>query len=390
MNPYELFWNYHHHHRLPYSGKDQQYESAQIKSSLADRKTLQLVLMMYKEKGEHPTYLQQLLDDDMNDVCDKLERSTMATPRYAPQNTTVPVPYAPNPETKTGQLGETKSATLKVGTAIPPLTINKGTDPQLKHETKRCQQASVLLCDTLFLGSFHGRRLLSLAKLNNAVVDMEWVRAVASKVVGMDIDGFVMLDNRRPDLEARHVHHHGGVLEFLRLYQSMNDQTVDTFSLEKSDYAIHMQDFRTRMNNHLRRAHSNRRSAAALVRESLSLTMLACAIGVPLRRLYTPAQFMSKWKSFRFFNVNRENVIRTMLRGQLSSEQVVGNETAQLLLNYQRNQELFTVGLDNLNTTQQTVTTYFYNQWYSYPTMPELSTIIIRLNAIKQQCSLHH
>lgn len=389
MNPYELFWHYHHHHQLPYSGKDHQYESSQIKASLADRKTLQLVLMMYKERGVPPTYLQQLLDDDILDVCDKLERAKMVTPRYGPRNT------GPHPletqtlETKTGQVGETKSDTRGGGTAIPSLVINRGTVPPTKQETKRCQHTSVLLCDTLFLGSFHGRRLLSLAKLNKAVVDMEWVRAVASKVVGMDQTGFCMLDERLP-YEDRHVHHHGGVLEFLRLYQSMNDETVDTFSLEKSDYAIHMQDFRTSMNNHLRRGTSHRRSAAALVGESLSLTMLACAIGVPLRKMYTPAHFMSKWKSFRFFNVNRENVIRTMLRGQLGSEQVVGNETAQLLLHYQTNQELFTVGLDNLNTTQQSVTTFFYNQWYSYPTRQELSTIIIRLNAIKQQCSLNH
>tara|TARA_B110000091_G_scaffold130897_1_gene140335 strand:- start:6682 stop:7833 length:1152 start_codon:yes stop_codon:yes gene_type:complete len=380
MNPYELFWNYHHHRRLPYLAQDHQYESSQIKSSLADRKTLQLVLLMYKERGEHPTYLQQLLDDDIVNVCDKLERANLVTPRYVPRNTD-----PPPPETNTGQRGETKSGTLEGGTAIPPLTINRGTVPQTKQETTLCKQTPVLLCDTLFLGSFHSRRLLSLAKLNKAVVDMEWVRAVASKVVGMDETGFCILD-KRPQYEDRHVHHHGGVLEFLRLYLTMNDKTVDTFSLENSDFAIHMQDFRTRMNNHLRRGTSDRRNATSLVGESLSLTMLACAIGVPVRRMYTPANFMSKWKSFRFFNVNRENVIRTMLRGQLNSEQVVGNETAQLLLNYQVNQELFTVGLDNLNTTQQTVTTYFYNQWYSYPTMQELSTIIIRLNAIKQQC----
>ena len=98
---------------------------------------------------------------------------------------------------------------------------------------------------------------------------------------------------------------------------------------------------------------------------------------------------MSKWKKFRFFNVNRDNVVRTVLRDLLGSEPVVGNETTQLLLQYEQKQQMFAVGIENSNTTRQSVSTYFYNQWYSYPSKTELSTILLRLNAIKQFCFLN-
>ena len=91
---------------------------------------------------------------------------------------------------------------------------------------------------------------------------------------------------------------------------------------------------------------------------------------------------MSKWGKFRFFNVNRDNIVRTILRGMLGSEQVVGNETTQLLLRYEQQQQLFVVE----NSARQSVSTYFYNQWYSYPSEPELATIVLRLNAVKHFC----
>jgi hypothetical protein len=95
---------------------------------------------------------------------------------------------------------------------------------------------------------------------------------------------------------------------------------------------------------------------------------------------------MSKWKNFRFFNVNRDNIVRTILRGLLDSKQVVGNETTQLLLRYEQKQQLFAVDIEDSNTTRQSVSTYFYNQWYSFPSKPELSTIVLRVNALKRFC----
>lgn len=212
---------------------------------------------------------------------------------------------------------------------------------------------------------------------------MDWVRAVASKVIGMKPKGFCMLDNRE-GYQDRHVHYCGGTLQFLELYQSLDEETVVTFSLENSDFAIHLTDFRTSMTNKLARGSLSQRKSESLVDESLSLTMFACSIGLPLRKMYTPALFMSKWKTSRFSNVNRANVVRLILRGLLDDEPAVGNETTHLLTKYEEKQHLFTVDIEEINNTTQSVSTYFYNQWYSYPSAPELSTIVVRLNAIKQ------
>ena len=416
MNPYELFWNYHKHDQLPYLKQDKRYESHEIQASLADRKTLQLVLLMYKEKGATPRYLQQLMDIDVTDelaLCDSLTQANLSTPRYAPRAKDSTGPLSTN----TGQQGETILDTPTVGGVgagtgnpeqlsttpptvtplatglpsplrLPPLAVKVKGDatPQTKQDMGVCKERTVLLCDTLFLGSFHRRRLLSLARLMNAVVDMDWVRAVASRVVGVnDRAGFVMLDDRLK-YKDRHVHYRGGVRKFIELYQTMDDHSVTTFSLEDSGVAIHMSDFRAVMKKQLVRGTSSQHNSGTLVGESLSLVILACSIGLPLRHLYTPHHFMSKWKSFRFFNVNRDNVVRTILRGVLDSEKVVGNETTQLLLRYEQQQPFFSFDIGNSTTTSQSVSTYFYKQWYSYPSKPELSTIVLRVDALKHFC----
>jgi len=400
MNPYELFWNYHINDRVPYVQEDKRYESHEIKASLEDRKTLQLVWLMYKEQGVAPTYLQQVLDIDIDDVCDTRARSNLATPLGARNNDTSVVgsvgtkqfstiPSTIDPAltvhfTPTQSLNLSQSSTFSQGYGLATV----GAVPQTSMETGVCKKKAVLVCDTLFLGSFHRQRLLSLAKVMNAVVDMDWVRAVASTVVGMDDPtGFVMLDDRHK-YKDRHVHYRGGVRQCIELYQTMGDNSVITFSLENSEFAIHMSDFRTGMIRQLGQSGTQHKSET-LVGESLSLVMVACSIGLPLRKLYTPSNFMSKWKKFRFFNVNRDNVVRTVLRDLLGSEPVVGNETTQLLLQYEQKQQMFAVGIENSNTTRQSVSTYFYNQWYSYPSKTELSTILLRLNAIKQFCFLN-
>ena len=414
MNPYELFWNYHEHNQVPYLKEDKRYNSHDIKTSLADRKTLQLVKLMYKEQGETPTYLRQVMDIDILDVCDNMARANLSTPRYSPRSkdtsrTSETTGHqggttSDMQEVKGSAIGTEQNDTLSTTPSIiapvdlppridltPPLVLRLsqvGGDAitQAAAQTGACKERTVLLCDTLFLGSFHRRRLLSLATMMNAVVGMDWVRAVASKVVGMEQPvGFGMLDGR-PKYEDRHVHYHGGVRKFVELYQTMGDNSVITFSLENSEFAIHMPDFRTGMEKLLVRGNSSQHKSETLVGESLSLVMFACSIGLPLRKLYTPYQFMSKWKNSRFFNVNRDNIVRTILRGLLNSEQVVGNETTQLLLRYEQQQPLFAFDSENSNTTRQSVSTYFYKHWYSYPSKPELSTIVLRVNAIKHFC----
>lgn len=371
MNPYELFWNYNRYQTLPYSQSDDQYSDEEIQNSLQDPKIRQLVLLMYKERRTYPTYIQRLLNGGDDDICDRLGRSTLSG-----DETIVNPDTVEQKEHSAGLDGDGVRRPFEIRFDAD-WTMPSTAETKSDIRKKGCKEDAVLLCDTLFEGSFHKSRLISLAKLLKAEVKMDWVKAVASKVVGRnDPKGFCMLDDR-DTYKDRHIHYYGGIEKFINLYQTLDEESVVTFSLQNSNFAIHLTDFKTSMTNKLARSTLTK----SLIDDSLSLTMLACSIGLPLRKMYTPDIFMSKWKTSRFKHVNRANIVRLILRDLLDGEQVVGNETTQLLLDYEKKQHLFTV---DINKTNQ-VSTYFYNQWYSYPTTPELSDILVRLNAIKKK-----
>jgi len=242
---------------------------------------------------------------------------------------------------------------------------------------KKCPSEMKFACDTLFT-QFHVRRIRSLAKVLNASVPMKWVKVVASKIKPKKHSGsgFKMLHHYRDKKKQnRHIHIYGTVQEFIKQYNNATDDNIITFSLDNSDEAIHIQ--------HLKKELQKFISITSNKSDTLLLLMASCSIGIPTRKMYTPKQFMTKWKNCKYKVVNNSHIVRTILKGKVEFDRKIdGVEYQQLLDVYNKNKHSFRVD-ENQNKTPLG---YFTTQWYSYPNESDLRDIWSHLTDVKNHC----
>lgn len=205
-------------------------------------------------------------------------------------------------------------------------------------------------------------RVQALSAILHATVDIRWVHAVASKVVGDDEDIKLGKYEILTDSD-RHIHRvSASVSTFL---QSLAGNTVKTFSFhEDAPDAIHLPTFR--------------KALRAFTNDIVPFTIVACSIGMPTYKMYSPATFLKTWRRYRFQNITHDTVIKTILRPICQKYARDNAEIAQLLNEYSARPSVS-------RTATATVDEFFFKHWFSYATAEQLESIADKANAMKQR-----
>lgn len=254
-------------------------------------------------------------------------------------------------ETKTGQFETTKEPATprarpkNVGVISAPI-MSKSADEYMAEGQKK--SIGVLVS---FLG---------------ASVPIEWVRECASSLYinipfaeNIDQEAFVLLQ----DGNGRHVHHiNNSVAQFLQTLSEFlfgNRTDTITWQFSNSKKAIHMAKL-----------------ADVLMKECphnpLAFIIFACSLGIPTVRLMKTRDFLTRWKKFN--HLSQDVVVKMLLRPKFATE-TTENEAVILFNDYVQHIQEFIPMEVNSNTIE----TYFYEKYYSYPTPDEMKYIWDRI-----------
>jgi hypothetical protein len=230
--------------------------------------------------------------------------------------------------------------------------------------------AAIAKCDVLFVNrGWHKNQINNIAKNTHCTVDMPWVKAVASSVIGEISNDFCMIHDSN-----RHVHVIGGVKQFLQAFNNPLGE-VTTFSWTiNSQKAIHVTDFKAALQKMAPPDSVNQVMDAPLL-----LLMIACSIGLPTKKLYNSVTFLTHWKKYKYKLLSDRSIITTVLRDKFSSIAKIGIESQQLLDEYTHHNHLFSI-----NSRATTVTNYFFDEWYSYPSPTEMQHLLERVVVLKE------
>jgi hypothetical protein len=275
-------------------------------------------------------------------------------------------------ETKGETKGESKESKEETKEYNDELTDTELSDPDTEYveptrhailaEKPDAILAETIKCDSLFINRPWNRHQVdNIAKCTCTRVEMNWVKAVASKVVGASTTGYLLLHD-----SERHVHHvGGGVANFLQLFSVQNNDNITTFSwTQNSTHAIHIQQLQLAM--------------CQLSNAPMLLLMIACSVGLPTTRMFSSTEFLEQWKRYRFHNLTEDTIIKTILRDHFSVVRI-GVESKQLVDEYIQNIQLFSI--DSSDTLS--VDTFFMEQWYSYPSEEEIKHLLRRTRTLK-------
>jgi hypothetical protein len=124
--------------------------------------------------------------------------------------------------------------------------------------------------------------------------------------------------------------------------------------------------------------------------DPLQFLCIACSIGLPLHRVFSPGQFLSQWTSERWRTVRTtEELVLLSLRRRLQpllKELGTDIHWGQLLEVYREKYLNFTTSLEQHdNAISISIETYFFEQMYSYPKPGEWLTLLSRLDVIKAE-----
>ena len=410
MDVYQIFYEYHFIGKLPFYDNDNSTLSEEETKMLSDENIFQLVSLMYSEKNVNTD---NIIDErkicktfSVKNVGSKEKEmksgkiidnrrlknfeNIIKNKRNERNESLVKIEEMPTEsehsssddsddgdDTDDGD-GNDGSEITDIGTEETvqrkPIVNKKN---KKKESNEICPYEMKFACDTIFT-QFHAKRIQSLANILNANVSMDWVKVVASKIKPEQHDdsGFKMLHRHKNDKkENRHIHIYGTVKEFIKQYINATDDNIITFSLYNSEEAIHIQDLKKQLQKFI--------SVSSDETSSLLLLMASCSIGIPTRKMYTPKEFMTKWKNCKYKKVNNSNIVCTILKGKVSfDENINGVEYQQLIHNYNKNKQYFLVS-ENKNKTPLG---YFATQWYSYPDDSDLRNIFTHLNDVIRNC----
>tara|TARA_B110000091_G_C13793743_1_gene466862 strand:+ start:75 stop:1118 length:1044 start_codon:yes stop_codon:yes gene_type:complete len=295
----------------------------------------------------------------------------------------------------------------RVGTLEPPTAPNSPLEGPIGYQGETKDSDPVAHCDRLFVNKkWHQSQINNLAKYTRSVVCMKWVKAVASKVQGPIVGGFVALHD-----SDRHLHVIGGGVEtFLELLFTASahqiepsngkllvtpSQVVTTFSWSTtSTNAIHIQDLQLAMTKqtHCKKFIVKKTSSKEQMSEwkqkpqkrvvdesPFLLLMVACSIGIPTKQLYKSHEFIQRWENYRFKSVSEATIITTILRDKFGTLEKMGVESTQLLDEYLKQIALFSPVEQSITTVDK----YFWDQWYSYPSPFEMKHLLHRVTVLK-------
>lgn len=201
-----------------------------------------------------------------------------------------------------------------------------------------------------------------LARVVEATVDVEWVRQCASSLEltipfqeQVDRHSFPLLQ----DGNKRHVHHvDNSIANFMNvLYRTINTADSKTITWEfsssiRNQKAIHMQKL----------------AEALLVRcpkNPLEFMVFACSLGVPTTKLLKTRDCLRLWGVKR--NISQDVLVKLLLRKRFQTTNS-SNETASLLAMYTKHIHEFV----DVKEDEYDVETFFFERYYSYPTINEL------------------
>lgn len=128
-----------------------------------------------------------------------------------------------------------------------------------------------------------------------------------------------------------------------------------------------------------------------IAEDSLQLFYIACSIGLPLHKIFTPWQFLHQWVKEGWFNLNTsEELTLLSLRRRLKPLlKKIGTDVhwSQCIELYRKEYNSFLTSLDHYEIYANTandvdIEEYFFNHIYSYPTPDEWTMLLIRLNEL--------
>ncbi|MDA7838951.1 hypothetical protein N9A45_01290 [bacterium] len=244
----------------------------------------------------------------------------------------------------------------------PPISPRGG-----ESKTVRLKRNFADECNNYFL--YKSRtRVNTLASLFKARSTMQWVKAVASKVVVND----EQVDTNSFELWSgtdRHVHiSDQSPCVFI---EALANDTCKTFSWTLQD-------------EHVINLDKLRQSLSKMIADDdrALFAILTCSIGLPTYGLYTPETFIRHWHNYRFKRINNANVIKTVCRELFSVAEEVTPKTEVSLLLERYSKQAFVI-----EETPKTAEAYMFRHWYSYPTETELRQLVERANAIRERCT---
>lgn len=211
-------------------------------------------------------------------------------------------------------------------------------------------------------------RVKTMARVLEAFVAMDWVKAVASKI-DTD-DAFSTDDFETLTGSERHVHVSGPTC--CHFIAALADERVKTFSWKMDDeQAISVKKCRAVLATLVSKPES----------DVVTVAILACSIGLPTFHMYTPETFLKHWHKYRFKVLTNTNVIKTVLRNLFETEKTVSNTEVGDLLDEYSSQTFF------VENAAKTAETFMFRHWYSYPARNTLEELVECANAIMNQCS---
>lgn len=319
MDAHQLFWDYHVNNILP---RTDEY---------SDNKTQKLVALMKSESTGETKEVE---------VSETLKDSETVS--------------------------ETDRETLMDSETVETVPMT----PQKRRPSIDTKSAAIAKCDTLCVNhGWHKNQINNIAKNTHCTVDMQWVKAVASSVIGEISNDFCMIHDSN-----RHVHVIGGVKQFLQAFNNPLGE-VTTFSWTiNSQKAIHVTDFKAALQKM-----APPESEKQVMDAPLLLLMIACSIGLPTKKMYNSVTFLTRWKNYRYKILSNRSIITTILRDKFSSIAKIGIESKQLLDEYTHHSHLFST-----NSTATTVKNYFFDEWYSYPSPTEMQHLLERVVVLKE------
>ena len=325
-----------------------------------DANTIQLARMMGVLEIEcTPVDISKLTLDEAMETKEDITTSatediTTSATEDMPTSATEDMPTVTNTPIS---IAETKEATV----ANTPITNRhpKRTD---RTEKSECLTHYIHECDTLMV-QHSSARIDALVRAVGAVVDIKWVHSFASRVLCEGPVPSETYETYRPDSD-RHVHIvNSSVMAFVDALSSVQPNKITTFAWShNSNHAIHLQ----KLDMGLLKRFKN-------VKSVFSATILA-SIGLPMHELFKIKEYFTNTRTWRFKNMTSDSLIKTALRPKVTIQKIDEKlEANQLLKEYNNTETLFDV-----QDHPKSVEMFLFKHWYSYPTGPEMKTMIDR------------
>lgn len=215
-------------------------------------------------------------------------------------------------------------------------------------------------------------RIQSFLRFIGELVSMNWVRSFASRIYPSPEDEISATYETLHQQSDRHTHFvENSVIKLLQLLHNVDHKTCTSFAFShNSKKAIHIQKLAKTLT-----------TLFPGVQPVTSLIIIG-SVGLPLHELFKPVEFMQMFKQGRFKHLNAETIIKITLRDKFVIDKINPRlEANQLLQKYEQQQDLFRVNTVGITEPQ----TFMLKRFYSYPTVFDMSTIVVRAEQNKDR-----